>query len=254
MKQIKNIKLTIQYDGTDFKGWQLQKKGERTVQDEIEKTLTSIFKRPTKIIGSGRTDAGVHAVGQVANFKTASKMTPLQIKKALNSLLPNDISIIESIEVNNKFHSQFDSKTKTYQYSILNRDSHDPNTRRHCLFYKHKLNLRLMRTAAEHLIGKHDFKHFMATDPYLKRKNISKDTVRKITAISISKKKDVILIEVTANGFLYKMVRNIVGFLLKVGSKTVEPITAKEILNEKSTKFINETAKAHGLKLLSVKY
>ena len=249
---MRNIKITIEYDGTNFHGWQIQAKGHRTVQGEIRQALKKIFKRDTIIIGSGRTDTGVHAVGQVANFKIQTSLPVEKIRDALNGNLPEDIAILKAEEVPGKFNAQFSAKRKTYRYALLNRRARCVHNRLFCYHFNHKLNLAAMRKAARSLTGKKDFRSFTATDSARGEKK--NDTVRTIHALKINKKDDYIFIDITANGFLYKMVRNIVGALLEVGTGRLTPPALKKILKARNRNLAPATAPAHGLCLLNVDY
>ncbi len=248
---VRNIKLTIEYDGTNFKGWQTQLH-DRTIQNEIEKSSQKIFNEKIRLIGSGRTDSGVHALGQVANFKTKSSMTCEEIQKALNANLPKDIVILKVEEVSLKFHAQYDAKRKTYRYTILHRPHRCAQQRDFCLFYPHPLNLRLMRQEAQVLIGRHNFKSFQASDP--SKPHRSTDTIRTIKHLDIRKRGDSIVIEIEANGFLYKMVRNIIGTLLEIGNNKLLKGGIRMILVQKNRTAAGYTAKALGLTLLKVTY
>ncbi len=247
---MRNFKLTIEYDGSAFCGWQVQGQGERTVQGELQRSLTKIFKQNTVVIGSGRTDSGVHALGQVVNFKAKTRMTPLQVQKALNAILPQDISVLSVKTVGAAFHAQYSAKKKTYRYTVLHRDHRSAFWRQRTYFHPHLLNITAMRKAAQCLVGQHDFKSFQAYDPL----RADRDTVRTVKALKISKEGDFIHIDVTANGFLYKMVRNIVGTLLAVGSGRIKPTQVASILKGKDRNAAPETAPAHGLCLISVGY
>lgn len=176
----RNIKLTIEYDGTLFNGWQVQEsrnghpnrsmtKTQRTVQGEIERALKKIYIKNITLIGSGRTDSGVHALGQVANFKISSVMAIPEIQCALNANLPEDISINNVEEVSSDFHAQYSVQSKTYRYTILNRNSRCSLDRNTCLYYPYKLNLAAMRREAKFLIGRKNFKSFTASDPAKKK-------------------------------------------------------------------------------------
>ena len=250
MPTIRNIKLTLEYDGTNFNGWQMQARSKRTVQGEIEKVLSRILKKKTAVIGSGRTDSGVHAKAQTANFKTVSTMTPVQILKALNALLPEDLAVVAAEEVPLNFHARYSVKSKIYRYAILNRESRSPLSRHISLFYRRYLNLHRMRKEAQVLIGRKDFKSFQATDFALSEKN----TIRTIKKIQIRKSGDFIYIDTEANGFLYKMVRNIVGTLLEIGSGKRPVRSMKDILSKKNRQDAGPTAPAQGLCLLEVRY
>ena len=247
---MRNIKLTIEYDGTDFNGWQTQDSNKRTVQREIEKVLSKIFKSKSSLFGSGRTDSGVHAKGQVANFKTNSKMTTQQILKALNAWLPSDISISRVEEVPLSFHSQYRAKNKTYRYSILNSPNRRAIDRHFSFFYPYRLNLPLMRREAKIILGKKDFKSFQAAD--FDRRD--KSTIRTVKRIEITKKGDFVNIHVEADGFLYKMIRNIVGTLLEIGCGQRPSGSMKRILEEKNRQKAGQTIPAVGLCLMEVNY
>lgn len=250
---MRNIKVTIEYNGTNLSGWQYQP-GERTVQGDIEKALKIIFRKNIHVQGSGRTDAGVHAVGQVANFKIDSPMKPEEIIRALNGNLKDDITVISAEDVADHFHSQYSAKKKTYRYTILNRPTRTAIDKDFVWHVQYKINVAAMRKEAKSLIGKHNFLSFTATDPAKKGKLTAKDTTRTITALDIQKKGDIITIEITANGFLYKMVRNIAGTLLAVGTGTLPQGAVKKILKAKSRLAARETAPAKGLQLVKVEY
>lgn len=248
---MRNIKITIEYNGTDLSGWQYQPGPYgRTVQGDIEKALKIIFKENIRVQGSGRTDAGVHAAGQVANFKIDSKMKPEEIVRALNGNLRDDITILSAEDVSEKFHSQYSAKRKTYRYTILNRATRPALEKDFVWYVQYKINVAAMRKEAKTFIGRHDFRSFTATDPG----NIEKNTIRKVDILDIRKKGDLITFEITANGFLYKMVRNIVGTLLAVGTGALPPGAVKEILKAKSRLAARETAPAKGLRLVKVEY
>jgi tRNA pseudouridine38-40 synthase len=261
----RNIKLTIEYDGTLFNGWQVQKapngrprrrteRSQRTVQGEIECALKKIYKRSIKLIGSGRTDSGVHAWGQVAHFKVASSMPVAEIQNALNGNLPEDIAIIKVEEVTPDFHARYGARSKIYRYTILNRNARSALERKTCLYYPNKLNLAAMRRECKYLIGTKDFRSFIASDPSKIKKGKTGNTVRTIKRLDISKKGDHILIDIEADGFLYKMVRNIVSTLLEVGSHQLPKGAIQKILAHKDRQAAGSTAKAKGLALLEVKY
>ncbi len=245
----RNIRLTIEYDGTDFNGWQIQPKGVRTIQGEITKALTTIFKEKTRLIGSGRTDAGVHALGQVANFHTKSLMSLREIRNALNANLPPDVAILKVEEVPLEFHSQYSVKSKAYRYTILYREVRPAQQRHFCLFYRNKLNFQKMRGEAKVFVGCKDFKSFQSAN-----KSNPTETVRTIKRVDIKKRGEYIFIEVEANGFLYKMVRNIVGTLLEIGSGKLSKGSIKQILSKKNRIYAGPTAKPQGLALLNVVY
>lgn len=247
---MRNFKITLEYDGTDFNGWQIQHQGERTVQGEVQSVLSKIFKHKVNVIASGRTDAGVHALGQVVSFKAQTKMTPVEIQKAMTSFLPADVVVRDVQEVPSKFHAQHSARSKTYRYTILNSKIPCAKERNFCHFYPYKLDLSRMRREAKALVGKHDFKSFEASDP--ERGNHS--SVRTIRSLKISKKDNWIYIDITADGFLYKMVRNIVGVLLDAGSGRLAQGGVRMILKEKDRCKAGQTALPQGLCLLNVVY
>jgi tRNA pseudouridine38-40 synthase len=251
---MRNIKIIVEYDGKNFNGWQIQETNDRTVQGEIEKALLKIFgpeAKLSRLFGSGRTDSGAHAIGQVANFKVDTEMSTREIMNALNGNLPEDIAIVDAKDVDQDFHSQFDAKKKTYRYVILHRKIRGAFQKGYYWYYPYKLNLSLLKREAKDLIGTKDFCSFMASNP---KKKKNKDTIRTIYEVKITKKKDFIFIEITANGFLYKMVRNIVGTLVDVGNGRRPPGSVKTILKEKNRIYASETAPAKGLCLLEVLY
>jgi len=250
---MRNIKITIEYNGTDLSGWQLQKPGKRTVQGEIEQALKIIFKKHIRINGSGRTDAGVHATGQVANFKIDSPMTTAEIVRALNGNIKDNITILSAADVPENFHSQYSAKQKTYRYTIMNRAARPALEKDFVWYVPYKINLAVLKEEAKSLIGKHNFASFAATDAS-KGKLTAKETTRTVYELIIRKKGAVITIDITANGFLYKMVRNIVGALLDAGTGQIAPGTVKKILKAKSRAAAPGTAPAKGLRLIKVEY
>lgn len=251
---MKNIKITIEYDGTNYSGWQIQQKNpdeigtEKSIQGIIERILSGILQEEIKITGSGRTDAGVHAVGQVANFKTKSKMPMAVMQRALNALLPKDIVIIDIEEAESDFNARFDAKSKTYSYEILNRDYSSAFDRFYQYYIPYKLNVKLMAKEAKYLIGRHDFRSFQTADKKVR------NSVRVIKKISICKDGSIIHIDIEANGFLYNMVRNIVGTLIEIGRGKFPAGSMRKILLAKDRAIAGPTAPAKGLSLVRVKY
>lgn len=244
---MRNIKLTIEYNGGEYSGWQRQP-GRRTVQREIETAAEEITREKVVVHGSGRTDSGVHALGQVANFKTSSGLTASQLQKALNSCLPGDVAIAEVKEVPDSFHSQFSSKSKVYLYQILNREHRSAHLHGTTWNIKQQLNIESMKQASRCLIGSHDFKVFAHHDTKVR------STVRNVKKLNISRKKDIIDLEIEANGFLKRMVRMITGTLVQVGREKITPDDFRQILEDgERTKHVY-TAPARGLFLKKVKY
>ena len=243
----RNIKLTIRYDGTAYVGWQRQKNGV-SVQEVIEKTLRNIVGERVCLIGAGRTDSGVHARSQTANFRTRSRLAPERIKRALNSRLPEDIAISGVDEVATGFHAQFSARGKRYRYTILNSDARDPFLRRFAAYYPYRLGLSAMRKAARYLVGRHDFRTFQNAGAG------RKSTVRAVRKIAIAKNGPLIYIDIEADGFLYNMARNIVGTLMEVGRGKKNAVSVKAALSRKDRAYCGPTAPAHGLCVMKVLY
>ncbi|MBU1905846.1 MAG: tRNA pseudouridine(38-40) synthase TruA [Candidatus Omnitrophica bacterium] len=264
----RNLKLRIEYDGTDYAGWQVQKNRRKTIQGTLETALRKILQEKVRIIASGRTDAGVHAQGQVANFKTKSAISLDRLQRALNAVLPDDIKISKIEEKSLDFNSCLNAKTKVYSYSILNRRYSAPLLRRRVYFYYYPLDIGLMRREARSLLGRHDFSAFCASG------SGAKDRVRRVKRISIkknssqlslpvrqagalssqSKDSNLITIDIEADGFLYNMVRNIVGTLLEIGRGKFAQGSLKRILRSKDRKMAGPTAPACALCLTKVNY
>ena len=244
-----NICLKIAYDGTDYSGWQIQNNA-KTIQGEIEKVLRKVLKEKVRLIASGRTDAGVHAKGQITNFKTKSNIPLIKLKAALKANLPSDISVLGIRKVSFKFQAQHDAKSKIYRYTISNNTVDDPFTSRYYSKVLYRLNIAYMIKAARDFIGKHDFRAFQAKSASSKIKG----TVRIIKKINVTKKGYFIYITVEANGFLHNMVRNIVGTLLDIGREKLPKDSIKNILHSRDRRKAGPTAPAKGLTLLKVKY
>jgi tRNA pseudouridine38-40 synthase len=244
----KNFKLIIEYDGSSYHGWQRQK-NRKTIQGEIEKAIMTITGKKIALTGSGRTDAGVHAFGQVANFYCDTEISPEVFQRGLNGLMPKDIIIKECNTVDKKFHARYDAKTKTYRYRILNRTTPAAICRQYAWFIKKKLDLDAMQSAILHIIGTNDFKAFEgAGSPRSSTKR------RVINAGLQQKEKEYLIFEIEADGFLRFMVRNIVGTLLDVGLCKITPDDFKKILLSKDRNLAGATAPPHGLFLMNVKY
>lgn len=245
---MRNIKLFIEYDGTGYHGWQRQPKLD-TIQELIEKAIQKITNERAVLIGSGRTDSGVHALEQIANFKTSSQIGTEKMTKAINSILPDDIAIIKSEDVEISFHSQHDSIRKTYIYKILNRSSHSAIKRKRVWHIPYEINFEKMQNAAKYLIGEHDFAVFSKTGSSVKTTN------RHIFESVFCKKNDnIIEFNMQANGFLKGMVRLIVGTIVNVGKGKITESEFKDIISDgKKHKFI-KSAPPHGLYLAKVDY
>ncbi|MBN1354447.1 MAG: tRNA pseudouridine(38-40) synthase TruA [Candidatus Omnitrophica bacterium] len=246
---MRNICLTIAYDGTHYAGWQVQRNA-RTIQGEIEKVLKRIYKKKVKLTGASRTDAGVHAEAQIANFKIESGIPPNKLQLALNSSLPDDISITSAKKVPLKFHAQFDAQKKLYRYSILNSRVDNPFLRRFYHKVPYKLDMPLMRKEAKAFKGNRDFKSFQAKNAFLERKS----TIRKIERVAVRRTGDFVYIDIEADGFLRNMARNIVGTLIEIGRGYLPRGSASEILKRLDRRKAGPTAPAKGLVLIRVQY
>ncbi|WP_077368813.1 tRNA pseudouridine(38-40) synthase TruA [Anaerosalibacter sp. Marseille-P3206] len=244
---MRNIKLTIEYEGTNYHGWQVQPNA-ITVQGEIVKAINNITKENVNLIGSGRTDSGVHAKGQVANFITNSKIPEDKFSYAINSQLPLDIAITKSEEVPIDFHSRYDAIGKRYRYLIYNRPIRSPLYKNYAYHIPYELDFEKMNVAKEQFLGTHDFKAFMSSGSEIE------DTVRTIHSISITKQDSLIIFQVEGNGFLYNMVRIIVGTLVEVGNGKKEKDSISQIIKSKNRMSAGHTAPANGLYLEKVFY
>ncbi len=250
------ILLTLQYNGTNFIGWQKQING-RSIQGELEKSLSFLLDDNIKIYGSGRTDAKVHAIGQTAHFETNSfkinnflkkgKLIKTSFINALNANLPEDIYITNATLVNNNFHARYDVKEKVYEYHL--QIGKNPLNNNLCGKINSKLCMPLMKEASKYLVGEHDFSSFCSS------KTATANHIRTIKYIKIySIKNNEIIFEISGNGFLYNMVRIIVGSLVNVGLKKIQPIDIKNILDKKNRIFAGKTMQPEGLYLKKVIY
>ncbi len=258
---MKNIKLTIEYDGTNYSGWQIQKRYGNSIQRVLQGCIETISKEKIKLISSGRTDAGVHALGQVANFKTESRIEANIWKKALNTLLPRDIRIINSEEVDPQFHSRYDAKSRVYSYIILNQEFPSVFLRNYVYHIPVPLNLEGMKRASKKLMGEHDLSSFRASSCSAKRPvrkiidiNINERRTALIPCLPFSPEGNLITITIEANAFLHHMARNIVGTLIEIGRGRFKPERMDEILKAKDRTKAGPTAPPHGLFLVRVKY
>ena len=250
----RNFKLEIEYDGRHYHGWQVQNGkrttdyGRRTIQETLEKTLQKILQEKIKLIVAGRTDAGVHALAQVANFKSLSRMPLEKLRWALNCLLPEDIKVARIKSVGLNFNSRFGAKSKLYRYIILNRKYSSALLANRVYFFHHHLNVGLMRREAKFLLGRHNFTSFQAAD--IRPRN----PLRTIKFIKIIKDKDLLYIDIQADSFLYNMVRNIAGTLLEIGRGKFSKGSMVKILRSRNRKLAGPTLPAKGLCLMKVRY
>jgi len=246
---MKNIKLILEYDGTNYHGWQSQiGSGMPTIQDVLENALEKLTNEQIKTVSSGRTDAGVHALGHVANFKTASRIPAEAWAPALNHILPNDIRVQHSEEVPADFHARFSAQGKIYQYRILNRRSPSALYRSYSWYMHKRLNLKNMRSAAACLVGKHDFSAFRSSECG------AKTPVRMLKDLTIKKHGEFIEIFLEADAFLMHMARNIVGTLVEVGLNRRPVDDVKRILLSRDRNKAGRSAPSCGLYLYKVFY
>ncbi len=244
---VRNIKLIISYDGTAYNGWQKQLNGP-SVQETIENAASKVMKQKIDLIGSGRTDSGVHALGQVANFIADTKIEDYRIKIALNANLPKDIRIVDSVDVNLEFNSRFDAHDKTYMYQIYNDRILSPFYSQYSWFVPSSLNFEKMETAIKHVVGTHDFKGFMAAGSQ------AKTTVRTVYEANLVQEDKLVKLYITGSGFLYNMVRIIAGTLVDIGKGSKEISCMDSALKYKDRTLLGQTARPEGLFLISVNY
>jgi len=253
---MRNIRLTIAYDGTDFHGWQLQPHAP-TIQEALETRIARITGARATLYGSGRTDAGVHAAGQVANFKTGCPIPCTSLVKALNDALPVSIRVRKAEDVPANFHARYNAKAKTYRYRILQEATCPPFLARYVDHHPYALDARRMARAARLLEGEHDFTSFAGSDPARRVKELREDSnVRQVfrSRIRVRKELRMIIYEIRGSGFLHHMVRNIVGTLLEVGSGKLLPEDIQAVLEARNRGFAGATAPASGLWLVRVEY
>ena len=255
---MKNFKITVQYDGTKYNGWQKQGNTSNTIQGKLEATLSRFFNQTIEIHGSGRTDAGVHALGQVANFKIDTKLisknTPIDasdIKYNLLQYFPEDIRVLSLEEVDNRFHARLNAKEKTYRYTICLSQAAPVFNRKYCMLLPDEINIDLMKSASKKLLGTHDLLGFSDT-------KTKKSTVRTIYNITITESyvntDRYIYIDYTGDGFLYHTIRLITGTLLSIGLNNSDEGIIDEILSTKNRKQVPFMAPASGLSLVKVSY
>ena len=245
---MRNFVLHLAYDGSRYKGWQRLRADDNTIQWKIEAVLSRMLEQPVEITGSGRTDAGAHAEGQVANFHADTTMTCEEICEYLRRYLPEDIGVLSVKEAGPRFHSRLNAVSKTYRYRIWNSEMPCVFDRRYVWVMPQKLNLELMEQAASHLVGTHDFLAFCSN------KHFKKSSVRTITELKIQKFGEEVRITVTGNGFLYNMVRIIVGTLVEVGRGERSADSIPSVLEGRVREQAGETVPAKGLCLMEVQY
>jgi tRNA pseudouridine38-40 synthase len=240
--------LVVAYEGTNYCGWQIQPNG-ITIQEVLSRTVSELFGQPIQVMGASRTDAGVHALGNVAAFRVETRMPADKIAYALNQRLPEDIRVQSSREVPEDFHPRFSKSSKTYEYKIQNRRILNPLLRRDSYFYHHPLDEKKMQEAAEALVGEHDFTSFASIHAQ------TKTYVRKIYECRIWRDpEDLIHMRIRGNGFLYNMVRIIAGTLIQVGAGMLAPEEIRRILNGCDRNLAGPTAPPEGLTLIEIAY
>ena len=245
---MKRIKLTVAYDGTNYHGWQVQPNAV-TIEGKLNEEISELTKETIQVIGASRTDAGVHALGNVAVFDTESRIPGGKFSYALNQRLPDDIVIQQSQEVDKDFHPRYCTCEKTYEYVILNRKFPLPEYRNTAFFYYGDLDIKAMQEATKAFLGEHDFAGFCSAGAQVKT------TVRTIYELTVEKKdNDMICIRVRGNGFLYNMVRIIAGTLLEVGKGNIEAKSLENRIAAADRSQAGPTAPARGLKVIRIQY
>lgn len=242
---MKRIELIVSYDGTNYCGWQIQKNG-ITVEEILNRELRKLLKEEVAVIGASRTDSGVHCRGNIAVFDTETKIPPEKICYALNERLPQDIVIQQSREVAADFHPRKCNSRKTYEYRIWNRRFRDPLHRLYSYFVYVPLDVEAMKEAAACLEGEHDFASFCSSGSQ------AASTVRTLYEVAVEKEGDMVTVRLTGNGFLYNMVRIIVGTLIKIGMHVYPPSHMKEILEARDRRAAGPKAPAVGLTLMQI--
>ena len=244
---MKRIGMVVAYDGTNYCGWQIQPNGV-TVQGVLNECLSELLGEKIEVMGASRTDAGVHALGNVCVFDTNTRIPGEKISYALNQSLPEDIRIQLSEEVEPDFHPRYADSIKTYEYRILNRRFPVPTERLYSYFYHYSLDENLMREATSFLIGQHDFASFCGSGAQVK------STVRTITRAEVTREGDIVTILISGTGFLYNMVRIIAGTLIEIGNRQYPPERMKDILEACDRSHAGPTAPASGLTLMGIEY
>lgn len=245
-----NYKLTISYDGTNYHGWQVQPNG-ISIQELLQQALSIICRHPIQLIGSGRTDAGVHALGQIAHFKTDNTIDLFRLVKSLNALLPQDIRVLKVESVPLDFHARYSAIAKVYHYHIFLDKVMDPFRRHYCWHLFSLLNKEELKEAASFFVGTHDFSSF-ANEAH--RGVAAHDSIRTLKRCDVVEEAGGLRLELEADGFLYKMVRNIVGTLSEIGAGKRSKDTIKKLFEEKNRTFAGICAPPQGLFLIRVDY
>ena len=245
---MRTLKLTVAYDGTRYAGWQVQRGWKRTIQGTLERVLRRILREPVRVVGSGRTDAGVHAIAQVAHCATRATMACVRLLRSLNALLPPDIAVTHIEEAARGFHARFGARWKQYRYRVYTGPVVPPFIRSYVHHVRYSLNLSAMRREAAALHGTHDFRAFA------RLREAGRGTRRTITAVRMSRRGSELHLDIEGNGFLHTMVRSIAGTLLDVGRGRLPPGTVRRLLRAPDRRLVGTTAPACGLTLISVEY
>jgi len=244
---VKTIKLTLEYEGTRYHGWQIQPNAV-TLQQTLEECLSRIAKAPIRTVAASRTDAGVHARGQVVHFRTESRMSPQQWQRALNACLPRDMAVVRAEAVDPAFHARYSARGKVYSYTLLNRPYPSALRRNVVWFYPHPLDLHAMQEGARFLEGRHDFSAFRAAS------STASHAVRQVWEVRVERHGDEIRFRLAADGFLQFMARSMVGTLVEVGRGKLAPEDVRAILESRDRGRAGPTAPAQGLCLEEVWY
>ncbi len=244
---MRRIMLVIAYDGTDFLGYQIQNEN-RTVQKVLQDALKKLTGEDIKCVASGRTDSGVHAQGQVVHFDTSSHIPASKFKDALNSILDKDVRVLKSKQVKNDFHARYDAKSKIYKYTIYNGNVENPLSSRYMTFYPYNIDFLKIDDAIKEIVGTHDFKCFLASGSQVQ------NTVRTVDYIKINKRGKTVTFTIKGNGFLYNMVRIIVGTLLEISQGKLLVDDLKNAIELKNRKLLGKTMPPNGLCLYKVYY
>lgn len=245
---MKNYKFVLQYEGTRYQGWQRQQSTENTIQGKLEALLSKMCGEKVEVQGSGRTDAGVHALAQVANAHMSTELTAAQILEYMNRYLPEDIGVLSVEEVPDRFHSRLNARGKTYRYEIINSEIPQVFRRRYAHVVPERLDVEAMQRAAGFLMGQHDFQAFTSA------KKGKKSTVRRVEQIRAERRGDLVVLTFSGDGFLYHMVRILTGTLIQVGLGQRASEEMKDILASRSRERAGELVPAKGLTLVEVRY
>ncbi len=246
--EARRIALEVQYDGTPYNGWQIQNGG-RTVQGEIERAIEILTKEKSRTVASGRTDSGVHALGQIVHFDSHSTMPLQRFCIGLNGILPRDIAVKNAYQVNSSFHARFDAVERTYRYLIYNHPSRSPFMMYRSMWVHEKLDIEYLKAVTVQLLGEKDFSSFCK-----KRESRNINTVRRITGIRVDKEGDMVILEISGNAFLHNMIRIIVGTVVTMCKNNDEPSLLRDIIAMRDRDCSGVTAPPYGLYLTRVLY